>query len=97
MRCPNCSFDNPTDMNFCGKCGTALALHCLQCGFNNAPDFAFCGKCGAALTGKTKVKRQKSKGKSSIANPQPPIPSLLHAFPSRRAHSRGASGAGSAR
>lgn len=24
MQCPNCGFDNPTEMRFCGKCGTRL-------------------------------------------------------------------------
>src|SRR5262249_27128932 len=41
-------------MNFCGKCGAALALRCLQCDFDNPPGFAFCGKCGASLSAQPK-------------------------------------------
>jgi class 3 adenylate cyclase/predicted ATPase len=37
------------------------------------PSAKFCPGCGAALTGKAKIKRQKSKGKNSSPQPQHPI------------------------
>ena len=50
MRCPQCSFDNPPGMVFCGRCGSTLAALCPSCGLGNPEGFAFCGKCGARLT-----------------------------------------------
>jgi len=49
MKCPNCGFDNPPGMKFCGMCGTRLARACPACGFANPPDFRFCGQCGRLL------------------------------------------------
>src|SRR5215813_14260449 len=49
MHCGSCGFENPAEMSFCGKCGTALSPSCPQCGFENPSDFAFCGKCGRPL------------------------------------------------
>ncbi len=49
MKCPECEFENPEGMQFCGKCGTRLERICATCGSANPPDFAFCGKCGARL------------------------------------------------
>ena len=49
MRCPECQFDNPDDMQFCGKCGSKLANICPRCDFVNPSEFQFCGKCGAKL------------------------------------------------
>jgi len=49
MKCPNCGFDNPPGMKFCGMCGTRLARACPACGFANPPDFRFCGQCGTPL------------------------------------------------
>ena len=49
MQCPQCRFENPDKMQFCGKCGAGLAAVCSTCGFSNPADFAFCGKCGTAL------------------------------------------------
>ena len=50
MTCPQCAFDNPPAMAFCGRCGTRLAILCPSCGFANPEGFAFCGKCGARVT-----------------------------------------------
>ena len=72
MRCGSCGFENPAEMSFCGKCGTALTPSCPQCGFENPPGFAFCGKCGHLLgsppveqskpaTGKAKPAQQRGK------------------------------------
>ena len=49
MKCPNCHFDNPEKMPFCGKCGAKIEIICLKCSFANPPDFSFCGKCGQNL------------------------------------------------
>jgi class 3 adenylate cyclase/tetratricopeptide (TPR) repeat protein len=49
MKCPQCQFDNPEGMKFCGQCGTKLAPLCGQCGAENPPGFKFCGSCGSPL------------------------------------------------
>ncbi len=49
MKCPNCSFENPPEMNFCGKCGTPLVRECPKCSHKNPPDFKICEKCGERL------------------------------------------------
>jgi len=46
MKCTQCHFENPAEMQFCGKCGAKLEKRCPQCQFSNPPQFAFCGKCG---------------------------------------------------
>jgi predicted amidophosphoribosyltransferase len=50
MKCPNCGYDNPDVMTFCGKCGEALKKVCPACNFMNPPDFDMCGNCGKVLT-----------------------------------------------
>ena len=64
MKCPNCGFDNPPGMKFCGMCGTRLARACPACGFANPPDFRFCGQCGAPLAEQPAL----------APRPQPPPP-----------------------
>ena len=49
MECSNCQFKNHSEMKFCGKCGSKLAILCQKCGFKNPDGFSFCGKCGDAL------------------------------------------------
>ncbi len=49
MRCPQCEFDNPAGMRFCGQCGAALAPRCPQCAAEVPAGFRFCGQCGASL------------------------------------------------
>ena len=49
MTCPQCTFENPSAMAFCGRCGTRLVSLCPSCGFANPEAFAFCGKCGARM------------------------------------------------
>jgi len=49
MKCPNCQFENPEGIQFCGKCGTKFEKICPQCDFSNPPEFKFCGKCGHDL------------------------------------------------
>src|SRR5574341_107972 len=50
MNCPNCGFDNPSGMRFCGSCGTRLTIACAECGFANPLDYRFCGMCGTRLS-----------------------------------------------
>ncbi len=52
-------------MKFCEECGAKLARLCHSCGQEVRPTAKFCGGCGAALSGKAKIKRQKSKGTST--------------------------------
>ena len=49
MKCPKCQFENPEEMQYCGKCGGKLAKICQQCGFENPSEFVFCGNCGHAF------------------------------------------------
>ena len=49
MRCPQCEFENPEGMKFCGECGTKLERTCPKCNFINPPKFKFCGECGQNL------------------------------------------------
>ncbi len=49
MQCPKCQFENPEEMQFCGRCGAKLENICPQCNFSNPSDFRFCGKCGYDL------------------------------------------------
>ncbi|MGZ9222036.1 MAG: AAA family ATPase, partial [Anaerolineales bacterium] len=51
MNCPNCGFNNPSGMRFCGSCGTRLTVACAECGFANPLDYRFCGMCGTRLSG----------------------------------------------
>lgn len=50
MICPNCGFDSPAEMRFCGSCGTRLTAACAECGFGNPLHYRFCGMCGVKLT-----------------------------------------------
>jgi len=50
MLCPQCGFENPTGVQFCGGCGSAVDQTCPDCGFANPQSFSFCGGCGQKLT-----------------------------------------------
>jgi class 3 adenylate cyclase/tetratricopeptide (TPR) repeat protein len=51
MKCPQCHFDSPQGMKFCGRCGARLGVPpCPQCGTENPLGFNFCGECGTPLT-----------------------------------------------
>ena len=50
MKCPDCNFDNPEGMKFCGNCGVPLCNICPSCNHNNPLQFKFCGNCGTPLT-----------------------------------------------
>ncbi len=47
MECPQCHFDNPPAMKFCGECGCRLGAACPSCGAPAVAGFKFCGECGA--------------------------------------------------
>ena len=49
MICPECGFENPEGMKFCGKCGTVLVKTCPSCAFTSPPELNFCGSCGTDL------------------------------------------------
>jgi hypothetical protein len=49
MQCPECRFDNPAGINFCGQCGIKLINFCPGCHNSNPAQFRFCGNCGRDL------------------------------------------------
>lgn len=49
MNCSKCGYDNSPGMDFCGRCGTALARVCPGCLAEVPPDHAFCGQCGTRV------------------------------------------------
>ena len=53
MKCRDCGHENPDDANFCGSCGSRLAVEvaCPNCGRDNPADLRFCPGCGAQLQG----------------------------------------------
>jgi class 3 adenylate cyclase/tetratricopeptide (TPR) repeat protein len=74
VTCPQCAFDNPPAMAFCGRCGAKLASQCPACGFANPEGFAFCGKCGARVAEAPAPPRQPS---AAFASPQSYTPKHL--------------------
>jgi class 3 adenylate cyclase/tetratricopeptide (TPR) repeat protein len=49
MKCPDCQFENPHGMKFCGGCGAKLEKICPSCNSSSPSDFKFCGECGHKL------------------------------------------------
>jgi class 3 adenylate cyclase len=49
MKCPNCQFDNPEGMNYCGKCGSLLTLACPSCGYQNPARVKVCKQCNRKI------------------------------------------------
>ena len=49
MQCPNCQFENPEGIKFCGECGAKLERLCPSCNSSSPPNFKFCGECGHKL------------------------------------------------
>jgi len=49
MKCPNCQFDNPEGMNYCGKCGSLLTLACPSCGYQNPAGVKVCKQCNRKI------------------------------------------------
>jgi class 3 adenylate cyclase/tetratricopeptide (TPR) repeat protein len=50
-RCPQCGFENPPGMKFCGECGTPMPRRCPHCGAEPASGHTSCVECGTLLTG----------------------------------------------
>ena len=50
MKCPECDFDNPKEMRFCGHCGAPLYSTCPNCNISVPTQFKFCGSCGVRLS-----------------------------------------------
>jgi class 3 adenylate cyclase/tetratricopeptide (TPR) repeat protein len=73
MNCPNCGFDNPSNMRFCGSCGTRLTVTCTECGFANPLDFRFCGMCGTRLSAEPSVIEQPALLPTTEAEPLLPV------------------------
>jgi class 3 adenylate cyclase/tetratricopeptide (TPR) repeat protein len=46
MICPNCNFDCPAELRFCGMCGMSLVQTCSHCQYVNPVTYRFCGMCG---------------------------------------------------
>jgi class 3 adenylate cyclase/tetratricopeptide (TPR) repeat protein len=65
MLCPECQFENPTGINFCGECGAKLEKLCPSCNSANPLNFKFCGGCGHNLI----LVREISEQKSEYENP----------------------------
>lgn len=72
MKCPSCSFDNPSPMRFCGRCGTALSRTCPSCGFDNPPDFSFCGQCAAELDTPQETNARQGEAEARASTPGAP-------------------------
>jgi DNA-directed RNA polymerase subunit M/transcription elongation factor TFIIS len=56
VTCPSCGAVSASGQQFCGKCGTKLAVEvqqqkikCPKCGSENLAGQQFCGNCGGAL------------------------------------------------
>ncbi|MEA2375337.1 MAG: eukaryotic-like serine/threonine-protein kinase, partial [Thermoleophilaceae bacterium] len=79
MLCRDCGHENPDDANFCGSCGSRLAVEepCPNCGRENPADLRFCPGCGAQLQGTDTDDPGAPPGASAIE-------------PDRGAHSNGA-------
>jgi class 3 adenylate cyclase/tetratricopeptide (TPR) repeat protein len=50
MKCPQCQFENPLGMKFCGRCGAKLPVVCSHCGTEIPQGFKFCGECGSPVS-----------------------------------------------
>jgi class 3 adenylate cyclase len=74
VTCPQCAFENPPAMAFCGRCGTRLASLCPSCGFTNPEGFAFCGKCGTRVS---EAPAPTLQGSPPFASPQSYTPKHL--------------------
>src|SRR5689334_8821567 len=84
MICPNCSFDNPPNMRFCGACGASLTVACAECGFANPLDFRFCGMCGKRLSTEHAVPSVEQPALLTTQNVDAPVTSPAPPFEGER-------------
>lgn len=75
MKCPNCDFDSPVEMRFCGMCGASLTRTCPECKFVNPVNYRYCGMCGALLLDDQDV-RQGIPFRFLSSTPTPPPSSI---------------------
>ena len=85
MKCPNCNFDVPQEMRFCGNCGTALTQICPACQFVNPVNYRYCGMCGTALTPVEFGNRLSLTAKKAANGASPRVPGLLTPEPTAAA------------
>ena len=71
MKCPNCDFESPPEMRFCGMCGTSLTRTCPECQFVNPVNYQFCGMCGTLLRQDEGVSRPVSTPRFAVPVPTP--------------------------
>ena len=69
MQCPNCQFENPTGINYCGECGAKLENRCPSCNSSNPLRFKFCGECGHSLIPAKEISEQKSEAENLSSHP----------------------------
>jgi class 3 adenylate cyclase len=69
MQCPNCQFENPTGINYCGECGAKLENRCPGCHSSNPLSFKFCGECGHSLIPAKEISEQKSEAENLSSRP----------------------------
>jgi len=69
MYCPNCQFENPAGINYCGECGAKLENRCPSCNSTNPLSFKFCGECGHSLIPAKEISEQKSEAESLSTRP----------------------------
>jgi hypothetical protein len=48
MQCPQCQYEKPRGMKFCGQCAAPLVATCPSCGAANPPENEFCGQWSPA-------------------------------------------------
>ena len=69
MQCPNCQFENPTGINYCGECGAKLENRCPSCNSPSPLSFKFCGECGHNLISAKEISEQKSEAENLSSRP----------------------------
>ncbi|HLE77403.1 MAG TPA: adenylate/guanylate cyclase domain-containing protein [bacterium] len=58
IRCARCGRENPSDAQFCMRCGAPLSQICPNCGTANALDAQFCLNCGRPLASGATTERR---------------------------------------
>lgn len=79
MKCPECSFDSPDGMAFCGRCGIRLQavadtisgdVCCPECEATMPASAAFCGRCGYHLQSRACPPEQPSQAAAVVETPR---------------------------
>ncbi len=66
MKCPDCGFDNPEEINFCGQCGKRLRGPCTSCGAMGQSTRFPCTVCGHSPEEPQVAAEQESKPAGAI-------------------------------